>query len=137
VPNAETIGWSRPAAGEGELWHLFVRDLVLPVRLGVHAHEQQGPRLVRLSLDLAVRKPAGAFADRIDAVLDYQDLAERIRALLARQHTNLIETLAERVAALCLEDARVARVRVRVEKPGALPDAAAVGAEIERAQPPR
>jgi 7,8-dihydroneopterin aldolase/epimerase/oxygenase len=137
MPKGETTGWGRAGAGEGELWHLFVRDLVLPARLGVHAHERQGPRLVRLSLDLAVRKPLGDFADTIEAVLDYQALTESIRALLTREHVNLLETLAERIAALCLDDARVARVRVRVEKPGALPEAAAVGAEIERAQPPR
>ncbi|MSO71636.1 MAG: dihydroneopterin aldolase [Alphaproteobacteria bacterium] len=137
MSNTGSTGWGRATAGEGDLWHLFVRDLVLPARLGVHAHERQGPRLVRLSLDLAVRKPSGKFADSIEAVLDYQALAESIRALLNDAHINLIETMAERIASLCLDDVRVARVRVRVEKPGALPDATAVGAEIERAQTSR
>jgi dihydroneopterin aldolase len=44
----------------------------------------------------------------------------------------LLETLAEEIAAICLQDGRVRSVRVRVEKLDIFPDAASVGVEIER-----
>ena len=52
--------------------------------------------------------------------------------LVQSEHVNLIETLAERMAAHCLADARVESVRVRVEKPDILPSCRSVGIEIER-----
>jgi dihydroneopterin aldolase len=114
--------------------HLFVHDLVLACRIGVHAHERDRPQRVRLNLDLAVAEtdqPPRRLAD----VVDYAALVERVRGALSEGHVELVETLAERVAALCLEDPRVRSARVRVEKLQAVADAAAVGVEIERIKP--
>lgn len=114
--------------------HLFVHDLVLACRIGVHAHERDRPQRVRLNLDLAVAEtdqPPRRLAD----VVDYAALVERVRGALSEGHVELVETVAERVAALCLEDPRVRSARVRVEKLEAVADAAAVGVEIERIKP--
>ena len=56
----------------------------------------------------------------------------QVRAIIAEGHVRLAETLAERIAAACFEDARVRTVRVRVEKLEALTAAESVGIEIER-----
>ena len=115
--------------------HLLVRNLVLPARIGVHAHEHGGPQRVRLNLDLAVAESGLLPADDLAQVVDYEALIERVRRLVASRHVNLVETLAEQVAALCLDDPRVRSARVRVEKLDVIPDAAAVGVEIERINP--
>jgi dihydroneopterin aldolase len=57
--------------------------------------------------------------------------------MVVAQHTNLVETLADRIAALCLSDQRVMRVRVRVVKPDVLDRVAAVGVEIEQTANPQ
>ena len=49
--------------------------------------------------------------------------------------TNLVETLAERLAGICLQDPRVRSARVRVEKLDVFADAVSVGVEIERESP--
>ena len=54
------------------------------------------------------------------------------RAIVERGHINLVETLAEKIAVLCLANGRVRSVRVRVEKLDIVPDAQSVGVEIER-----
>jgi dihydroneopterin aldolase len=112
--------------------HLFVRDLVLACRIGVHPHEHAQPQRVRVNLDLGVIDQGAPEGDVLAAVVDYQLLVERVRATALAGHVNLVETLAERLAALCLEDPRVRSARVRVEKLDALADVAAVGVEIER-----
>ena len=61
--------------------------------------------------------------------LNYEALAGAARRL-AGEHIDLVETYAQRLAAICLEDERVVWARVRVEKPGALPGARAAGVEI-------
>jgi len=111
--------------------HLFIRDLVLACRIGVYPHEQHTPQRVRINVDLGVSE-AGAALDRLDDVVDYEALLGRIETAVRGQHVNLIETLAEQVAKLCLEDTRVRSARIRVEKLDVFSEAASVGVEIER-----
>ena len=123
------------ADGRAGLSHVFVRDLLLECRVGVHKHERLRAQPVRVNLDLSVRETPprdGGAADKLAHVVDYEVIVERTRKIASRGHVNLIETLAERVADVCLEDSRVRAVRVRVEKLDVFPDAASVGVEIER-----
>jgi 7,8-dihydroneopterin aldolase/epimerase/oxygenase len=117
---------------EARLRHVFVRDLVLKSRIGVHRHEKRRDQRIRINLDLAVSENGTHADDRLDSVVDYEDIVDRVRRIAASGHVNLVETLAERIAAECLKDRRVRGVRVRVEKPDILLDAASVGVEIER-----
>ena len=114
------------------LRRLFVRDLVLASEIGIHAHEKGRHQRVRVNLDLDVEEGAGAREDRLAEVVCYEDIVVRLRALVASGHVNLVETLAERIAALVLADRRVRRARVRVEKLDVFDDLASVGVEIER-----
>ena len=107
-----------------------IRNLELLMRIGVHGHEQGKPQPVRINVWLTGEFEAGA--DRLEHAIDYEAVAEKIRAIAGAGHINLAETLAERIAAACLENSRVARARVRVEKLHALPGAEAAGVEIER-----
>ena len=68
----------------------------------------------------------------LSRVVDYEVLADRVRALVAAGHVRLVETLAERIAEACLTDRRVLLARVRVEKLAVFADAASAGVEIER-----
>jgi 7,8-dihydroneopterin aldolase/epimerase/oxygenase len=112
--------------------HMFVHDLVLDCRIGVYPHEHDRPQRVRINLDLGVAEPAPPVGDQLAEVVDYAALVERVRNALGERHVNLVETLAEQIAALCLDDPRVRSARVRVEKLDAIAGAGAVGVEIER-----
>ena len=112
---------------------VLIRDLELLARIGVHGHEQGKPQPVRINV--ALTADMGAGGDRLENAVDYEAVAEKIRALIAAGHINLAETLAERIAAACFEDKRVRHARIRVEKLHALPGAEAAGVEIERDAP--
>jgi dihydroneopterin aldolase len=117
--------------------HVFVRDLVLDCSIGIHQHEHEALQRVRVNLDLAVREGEtnGKLEDELANVVCYEDLTKGVRALVSREHVNLVETLAEDVAAMCLGDDRVRSARVRIEKLDILEDAESVGVEIERFNP--
>jgi dihydroneopterin aldolase len=104
-------------------------------RLGIHPHEKAGPQRIVLGVELVVQDeaaPAAVGPDDFRRVVDYQRLVEIARATVAAGHVLLVETLAERVALAALEDPRVERARVTVEKPDAFPDVASVGVVVER-----
>ncbi|NQV48079.1 MAG: dihydroneopterin aldolase [Rhodospirillaceae bacterium] len=117
--------------------HVFVRDLELKCSIGVHQHEREAKQRVRINLDLAVREADmnGQLNDDLGNVVCYESLTDGVRAIVAGDHVNLVETLAEDIAAMCLEDTRVRSARVRVEKLDIVSDAASVGVEIERFNP--
>ncbi|GBE43114.1 dihydroneopterin aldolase [bacterium BMS3Bbin10] len=116
------------------LAHVFVRDLVVDATVGVHEHEKAGPQPLRISIDLTVREIPRSVRDDLSEVVCYEDVVRKVQAICSDDHVNLIETLAERIAASCLEDGRVRAVRVRVEKTEAFAECASVGIEIERLQ---
>jgi dihydroneopterin aldolase len=111
---------------------VFVKNLEVLARIGIHGHEQGMPQPVRVNVELETN--AVPREDRLDEVLDYEAVATAVRAIVAEGHINLAETLAERIVAACLSDKRVLRVRVRVEKLHALAGAEAAGVEIERSR---
>jgi 7,8-dihydroneopterin aldolase/epimerase/oxygenase len=117
--------------------HVFVRDLELTCIIGVHAHEKRGPQRIRINLDVGVLESEAPHEDQLENVLCYEDLVVRIRAIVADGTINLIETLAERVAEICLQHSLAKTARVRIEKLDVFSDAASVGVEIERYATPR
>ncbi len=117
--------------------HVFLRDMVLAASIGVHAFEHQAPQRIRVNIDLAIdddRLEVSSLAGRDDLsrVVDYEKVADGVRAIVGSRHVRLVETLAERLAESCLLDTRVRLVRVRVEKLDIFADTASVGVEIER-----
>lgn len=132
---------TRIASASTRIRHVFVRDLVLHARIGVHAHEHRGTQRIRVNIELGVEDDAlrgvsraGVGRDELARVVDYERLVEAVRLIVAARHVRLVETLAEQIAEACLQDRRVLLARVRVEKLDIFPDAASAGVEVERRQ---
>lgn len=126
----------RIADVDAHIRHVFIRNLELDVEIGIYSHEKGKTQKVRLNVDMAV-DDSPAMDDRLESVVDYGAITRKVRKLVAGGHVALAETLAERVAEVCFEDARVRMVRVRVEKLEALRGAESAGVEIERKRPAR
>ena len=109
---------------------VFIRNLEVLARIGVHGHEHGKPQPVRINVWLTCR--TSAESDKLENVVDYEAVADNIRAIVATGHINLAESLAERIASSCLEDKRVEKARIRVEKLHALQGTESAGVEIER-----
>jgi 7,8-dihydroneopterin aldolase/epimerase/oxygenase len=122
----------RIADAKKRIRHVFVRDLELNANIGVYHREKGQLQPVRINLDLTVEETDGDVEDKLENVVDYGAVVEGIKVILAGGHLNLVETLAEKVAAHCLADARVKVARVRIEKLKVLAEAQSVGVEIER-----
>ena len=111
---------------------ILIKDLLLRTIIGVNDEERRNRQDVLINLVLyADTRPAGE-TDRIEDAVNYRTLAKRIIELVERSQFYLVEKLAAEIARLALEDQRVERVKVTVEKPGALRFARSVGVSIER-----
>jgi len=109
---------------------VWVRDIVLPVRIGTRSEEQGITQRVRFTVELSVHPGAHRPGD-LSSVISYDFIIDGVKAAVSQGHVYLTETLAERIAAYCLSDKRAAAVRVVVEKLDLIPGAA-LGCEIVR-----
>lgn len=112
--------------------HVFVRDLTLMASIGVYAQEQDILQRIRINVDVSVDESLAVVDGDLSSVVCYDSIVRKIRTLVESGHIHLVETLAERIADMSLQDRRVRGVRVRVEKLDAVADTASVGVEIER-----
>jgi len=115
---------------------IFVRGLTVRAILGIHPEEREKPQPVRISFAMASDAAAAAREDRIEHALDYARACERVAALTIEGRFQLVETLAEQIAALLLREFPTPRVRIEVEKPEAVDAADSVGVSIERRRQP-
>jgi dihydroneopterin aldolase len=117
------------AGADGPVDLVFVEDLVLPVFIGAYARERDAPQNVRFAVTASVLRTGRAAEDMRD-VFSYDLITDGIRMLTGSGHVDLVETLAERIAAMVLLHPRVTRVVVRVHKLDT--GSGVVGVEIER-----
>jgi 7,8-dihydroneopterin aldolase/epimerase/oxygenase len=111
---------------------VFIRDLVMLCSIGVHAHEHDAKQRIRLNLDLDVAEDTRPIDDDLRNVVCYDEIISAVRRVVDAGHVRLIETLAERIAGLCLGDPRIRRARIQIEKLDVYADIASVGITIER-----
>lgn len=109
-----------------------IRDLRVEALIGIHKRERHVAQTV--SIDLAIGLPGAKVfqSDKVADTIDYEQVSLRIGALAGSGHFKLVETLAERIARLLLEDFGAPWVKVSVAKIGILGNAKFVGVTIER-----
>jgi FolB domain-containing protein len=113
---------------------IFIKDLLARGIIGVNDWEREKPQdiLINIILYTDLRK-AGA-SDKLDDSVSYRTISKRAQAHAESAARFTVEALAEDLAQICLEDPKVIKATVRVEKPGAARFARSVGVEIERSR---
>jgi dihydroneopterin aldolase len=113
---------------------VILRDVQTEAHIGLHPWERHPERPTRLLVNVEMFAPAlpSGTPDTPDTIIDYDSLRQAIKSWPTRPHTPLLETLAEELIALGLNNPRVEAVRVSVLKPDIFNEAAAAGVEIYR-----
>jgi FolB domain-containing protein len=111
---------------------ILIRDLLVRGIVGINPEERRTKQDIVINLELEVDTRGAAATDEITDAVNYRTVCKRIIEHVETSAPMLVERLASDIAKLVLEAFGVTRVRVRVEKPGALRFARSVGVEIER-----
>ena len=128
----EPTGEPLAAASNVRTRQVFVDDLELMASVGVFEVEKRYEQRILVSVALDVVDDYDGVSDKLDRVLDYSGIVEACQRLAEKAHYSLVETLAERIAEATLEDRRVIRARIRIDKPDIVPGCRAVGIAITR-----
>jgi FolB domain-containing protein len=116
---------------------VIIQDLKVRGILGIHDWERVTPRDIFINITIYTDTRRAARTDDIADCVSYSDVAKKVRAHAESAARMTVEALANDLAELCLQELKVQKVIVRVDKPGAVAEAASVGVEVERARPAR
>jgi dihydroneopterin aldolase len=115
---------------------VFIRELRADTVIGVYDWERDIRQTVVLDLEMEMASDnlRAAGSDQIDDALDYAAISTRVLSFIENSEFQLIETMAEEIAALIMREFHVPWLRLRLSKPGAVAQAKDVGVLIERGE---
>jgi FolB domain-containing protein len=111
---------------------ILIRDLLVRGIIGLNDWEREKPQDIVINLEAWVDARRAGESDDMSDSLNYRSLAKDVIAYAETSEPMLVEALAHGIGRIAVRDHGAERVRVRVEKPGALRFATSVGIEIER-----
>lgn len=117
-----------------ETYVIAIKDLNLNALIGIHPHEKKTKQKILINILLNSPYERESVNDKIENVVSYEHIVNRIKKLVNSGHIGLLETLAEKVAEICLRDKRVLDARVSIEKLEVFAETKSVGIEIFRKQ---
>ena len=115
---------------------IFLHDLKVETVIGIWDWERKIKQTVVINLEMGADIRKAAESDNVDDTLNYKAVAKRLQQFVGESEFQLVETMAEQIAAIVKNEFGVPWVKVRVSKPGAIRGARDVGVSIERGTNP-
>ena len=115
---------------------VFIEDLRIDAVIGIYDWERRVRQTLSFDIEMAFDNTVPAASDDITLTLNYKDVSKRLIDYVGASSFGLVETLAERCAAIIREEFGVSWVRLKLSKPGAVRGSKAVGVRIERGTRP-
>jgi FolB domain-containing protein len=111
---------------------VFIKDLLIRGVIGISEKERSQLQDIMVNVIIYTDITIGGTTDDIENCVNYRTVAKSIIAHIDKTHRYTVEALATDISVICLENPAVSKVRVRVEKPGAVRFSKSVGVEILR-----
>jgi len=111
---------------------VYIRDLRIETVIGIYDWEREIRQTVSLDLEMGTDIRKAAQSDHIDDTLDYKSVAKYLIDFVENSEFQLVETMAERISEIVLNEFNVPWMKLRLSKPGAVTGSQDVGVIIER-----
>ena len=111
---------------------IFIHALKTEAIIGIFDWERQVKQTILVDLEFSANIRKAALSDSIDDTLNYKKVAKRVLSFIEASQFHLVETMADSIAMLLLEDFGLEWVKVALSKPGAIRNSRDVGILIER-----
>ncbi len=113
---------------------VFIKDLRIETIIGIYDWEREIKQIISIDLEMAADNRKAAATDGIDEALNYKAVAKRLIQFVGESEFQLVETLAERIAKIVIDEFDVPWLKLKLSKPGAVTGSKAVGVIIERGE---
>ena len=114
---------------------VYIRSLQVETVIGIYDWEREIRQAVVLDLEMGADIRQAALTEDIESTLNYKSVCDRLIEFISTSEFLLVETMAEEIAALVMQEFNVPWIKLSLGKPTAIPEAASVGVIIERGTP--
>ena len=111
---------------------IILTDLRINAVIGIWDWEKRNPQTITIDLEMLTDIKKASQSDSIKDALDYKAVSKRVKQFIQESQFNLIETLAENVAKIILEEFDVQWLKLKISKPFAIRGSKNIGVCIER-----
>lgn len=113
---------------------VYIRELEVETVIGIYDWEREIRQRVNLDIEMGTDISAAAATEEIDNTLNYKSVSDRLISFISDSEFLLVETMAQEIADILMNEFGVRWLRLRLGKPGAVPAAKDVGVIIERGE---
>ena len=109
---------------------VLIKDFLINEIIGIHKHERINKQKIIFNIVIDVNKNILPDENNLSSVVDYEKITNKLKNLAKSKNYNFLESLAEDSFKEIFKDNRINSVKIKIEKPDAIPNAKSVGVEI-------
>ena len=113
---------------------VFIKNLILNVLIGIHNFEKKKKQRVRFNIEVITNPDIKPSNKDLSTILNYEDLIDKIKLLVKKQHHELIEDLAENMFEIIFQNRLVKKINIKIEKLDIIKNSESVGIEFSKSK---
>ena len=113
---------------------VFIKNLILNVFIGIHSFEKKKKQRVRFNIEVITNPYIKPSNKDLSTILNYEDLINKIKLLVKKQHYELIEDLAENMFEIIFQNRLVKKINIKIEKLDIIKNSESVGVEFSKSK---
>ena len=113
---------------------VFIKNLILNVFIGIHNFEKKKKQRVRFNIEVITNPYIKPNNKDLSTILNYEDLINKIKLLVKKQHHELIEDLAENMFEIIFQNKLVKKISIKIEKLDIIKNSESVGIEFSKSK---
>ena len=113
---------------------VIIKNLVLNIFIGIHNFEKKKKQRVRFNIEVVTNPHIKPSNKDLSTILNYEDLINKIKLLVKKQHHDLIEDLAENIFKIIFQNKLVKKTNIKIEKLDIIKNSESVGVEFSKSK---
>jgi dihydroneopterin aldolase len=113
---------------------VIIKNLILNMFIGIHNFEKKKKQRVRFNIEVVTNPYIKPSNKDLSTILNYEDLINRIKLLVKKQHHDLIEDLAENIFKIIFQNKLVKKTNIKIEKLDIIKNSESVGVEFSKSK---
>jgi 7,8-dihydroneopterin aldolase/epimerase/oxygenase len=111
---------------------VIIKNLILNIFIGIHNFEKKKKQRVRFNIEVVTNPYIKPSSKDLSTILNYEDLINKIKLLVKKQHHDLIEDLAENIFKIIFQNKLVKKTTIKIEKLDIIKNSESVGVEFSK-----
>ena len=111
---------------------VIIKNLILNIFIGIHNFEKKKKQRVRLNIEVVTNPDIIPNNKDLSTILNYEDIINKIKILVKKQHHELIEDLAENIFKMIFKNRLAKKINIKIEKLDIVKNSESVGIEFSK-----